>query len=139
MEKVPSVQVAAPNPVTSSPAEAGVTDGIPKWVIAAAIGVPVAAALAYILFGPSSDSDTKSIKKKKKKAEVKASESEVKATPKPVVTKVNSTPKDEVIELVLFECRRVSRCFLCREFRLRMWRTSRRIRWRRPRPPRIEE
>ena len=102
MEKVPSVQVAAPNPVTSSPVEAGGTDGIPKWVIAAAIGVPVAAALAYILFGPSSDSDTKSIKKKKKKAEGKATESEVKATPKPeVVTKINSTSKDEVIKLVL--------------------------------------
>ena len=44
---------------------------VPKWVIAAAIGVPVAAALAYILFGPSSDSEPKSTKKKKKKEDIK--------------------------------------------------------------------
>ena len=72
MEKVPTVQIAAPNPVTSTAAEVGASEAgsIPKWVIAAAIGVPVAAALAYILFGPSSDSEPKS-KKKKKKAEIK--------------------------------------------------------------------
>ena len=74
MEKVPTVQIAAPDPVTSTAAEVGASaseaGSVPKWVIAAAIGVPVAAALAYILFGPSSDSEPKS-KKKKKKAEVK--------------------------------------------------------------------
>ena len=71
MEKVPTVQIVAPDPVTSTAVEVGAseTGAVPKWVIAAAIGVPVAAALAYILFGPSSDSEPK--KKKKKKAEVK--------------------------------------------------------------------
>ena len=37
--------------------------GVPKWVIGLAIGVPVAAALVYILFGPSGEP-----KKKPKKA-----------------------------------------------------------------------
>ena len=37
--------------------------GVPKWVIGLAIGVPVAAALGYILFGPSGEP-----KKKPKKA-----------------------------------------------------------------------
>ena len=71
MEKVPTVQIATPDPVTSTAVEVGASEagGVPKWVIAAAIGVPVAAALAYILFGPSSDSEPK--KKKKKKAEIK--------------------------------------------------------------------
>lgn len=36
--------------------------GVPRWVLGVAIGVPVAAALAYIIFGPSSEP----IKKKKK-------------------------------------------------------------------------
>ena len=75
MEKVPTVQIAAPDPVTSAAAEVGASaseaGSVPKWVIAAAIGVPVAAALAYILFGPSSDSKPKSSKKKKKKEEIK--------------------------------------------------------------------
>ena len=37
--------------------------GVPKWVIGVAVGVPVAAALIYILFGPSGEP-----KKKPKKA-----------------------------------------------------------------------
>ena len=40
--------------------------GIPKWVLGLAIGVPVAAALAYIIFGPSSSDEGD--KKKTKKA-----------------------------------------------------------------------
>ena len=75
MEKVPTVEIAASSPVTvtSTAAEVGASEAagsVPKWVIAAAIGVPVAAALAYILFGPSS-SDSEPKKKKKKKAEIK--------------------------------------------------------------------
>ena len=84
MEKVPTVQIAAPDPVTSAAAEVGASaseaGSVRKWVIAAAIGVPVAAALAYILFGPSSDSKPKSSKKKKKKEEIKeAPKTDVKA------------------------------------------------------------
>ena len=75
MEKVPTVEIAAPDPVTvtSTAVEIGASEAgsVPKWVIAAAIGVPVAAALAYILFGPSSDSEPKSTKKKKKKEDIK--------------------------------------------------------------------
>ena len=75
MEKVPTVEIAAPSPVTvaSTAVEVGASEAgsVPKWVIAAAIGVPVAAALAYILFGPSSDSEPKSTKKKKKKEDIK--------------------------------------------------------------------
>merc|ERR1711874_838696 len=71
MEKVPTVAVAAPNPVSSSAGGVGEVGNVPRWVIAAAVGVPVAAALAYILFGPSSDSEGKNSKKKKKKADLK--------------------------------------------------------------------
>ena len=45
---------------------AGEVGGIPKWVLGVAIGVPVAAALAYIIFGPSSGDEEG--KKKTKKA-----------------------------------------------------------------------
>ena len=47
---------------------------VPKWVYALAIGVPVAAALAYILFGPSTDSDVQSKKAKKSKPKADAVE-----------------------------------------------------------------
>ena len=98
MEKVPLVQIAAPNPVTSTAAGVGGGEAasIPKWVIAAAVGIPVAAALAYILFGPSSDPGTKNTKKKKKKDEVKTSDSPVKGPTKPDVVPRANTEKDEV-------------------------------------------
>ena len=48
---------------------AGEVGGIPKWVLGLAIGVPVAAALAYIIFGPSGDEEGK--KKPKKAANMK--------------------------------------------------------------------
>ena len=47
---------------------------VPKWVYALAIGVPVAAALAYILFGPATDSDVQSKKAKKSKPKADAVE-----------------------------------------------------------------
>ena len=100
MEKVPTVQIAAPNPVTSTAAGVGGGEAasVPKWVIAAAIGIPVAAALAYILFGPSSDPGTKNTKKKKKKDEVKSSDidSPVKGSTKPDVIPRANPEKDEV-------------------------------------------
>jgi len=56
-----------PVPATASPPG---SDGIPKWAYALAIGVPVTAAVAYILFGPSEDVGPK---KKKKKAKSQSS------------------------------------------------------------------
>ena len=53
---------------------ASVTGGVPKWVLFA-VGITGAAALAYIIFGPSGSSD-EGDKKKKKKPDIK------KATPK---------------------------------------------------------
>ena len=77
--------------------------GVPKWVIGLAIGVPVAAALAYILFGPTSGADTGG-KKKSKKTPAKQSstpskDTEAKASPKKkedevVVEDVDEEPKD---------------------------------------------
>ena len=46
--------------------DSGGGGGVPKWVIGVAIGVPVAAALVYILFGPSSDGEPKKKSKKQK-------------------------------------------------------------------------
>ena len=45
---------------------AGGDPGIPKWVWGVAVGVPVAAALAYILFGPGGDEEPKKGKRSKK-------------------------------------------------------------------------
>ena len=94
MEKVPTVAVAAPNPVSSSAGGVGEAANVPRWVIAAAVGVPVAAALAYILFGPSSDSEGKT-SKKKKKADLKAVDNGDKIKSE-TVTKVKSSTTDEV-------------------------------------------
>ena len=55
----------------------------------------MAAALAYILFGPSSDSEGKSSKKKKKKADLKAVDNGDKIKSE-TVTKVKSSTTDEV-------------------------------------------
>jgi len=98
MEKVPTVAVAAPNPVSSSAGGVGEAGNVPRWVIAAAVGVPVAAALAYILFGPSSDSEGKSSKKKKKKADLKADENGDKIKSE-TVTKVKSSTTDEGVSM----------------------------------------
>jgi len=64
------VRVAAP--IGSTPLCAVVEDtgsGVPKWVWGVAIGVPVAAALAYILFGGSSQDPKKKSKKTGKSGE----------------------------------------------------------------------
>jgi hypothetical protein len=65
---------------------------IPKWVYALAVGVPVAAALAYILFGPAADSADKP--KKGKKPKPKAAEPQEE---KPVVktVEVEACPEEE--------------------------------------------
>jgi len=49
--------------------------GVPKWVIGVAVGVPVAAALMYILFGPSGEPK----KKPKKNAKPEQTKQEVKS------------------------------------------------------------
>ena len=65
---------------------------VPKWVYALAIGVPVAAALAYILFGPSTDSDVQSKKAKKSKPKADAVEA---AEPKDPVEQDEKTVEVE--------------------------------------------
>jgi len=45
--------------------------GIPKWVLGVAVGVPVAAALIYILFGPSGEPKKKKPKKTGQKEQTK--------------------------------------------------------------------
>ena len=118
MEKVPTVAVAAPNPVSSSTAGVGEAGNVPRWVIAAAVGVPVAAALAYILFGPSSDSEGKSSKKKKKKADLKADDNGDKIKSE-TVTKVKSSTTDEVNAF-----RNYSKSILFSLFRAFQWKMS---------------
>jgi len=66
--------MAAPGPGT---ADTPTPSGIPKWVIALAVGVPVSAALAYILFGPDGKPKKKAKGKKTEPAPVKANEPEV--------------------------------------------------------------
>ena len=63
-------------------AGAGEVGGVPRWVIGLAIGVPVAAALGYIIFGPSGDK-----KKKTKKGDTKSSPAKTKPVPSPSVEK----------------------------------------------------
>merc|ERR1712013_871740 len=62
--------------------------GVPKWVIGVAIGVPVAAALGYILFGPSGEPKKKP--KSKKTGQVEQTKQEVKSHEK------DSKPVEEV-------------------------------------------
>jgi len=63
----------APVPVPVSPAAAptgeaqGLLDGVPRWVLGLVVGVPVAAALAYILFGGEGEGAQGKKQKKKKK------------------------------------------------------------------------
>ena len=45
--------------------------GIPKWVLGVAVGVPVAAALIYILFGPSGEPKKKKPRKTGQKEQTK--------------------------------------------------------------------
>lgn len=63
--------------------------GVPKWVYALAIGVPVTAALAYILFGPGEDG-----KKKKKPETVSSSSSTPVKKDKVTVEDVEEVPTD---------------------------------------------
>ena len=62
--------------------------GVPKWVIGVAIGVPVAAALVYILFGPSGEPKKKP--KSKKTGQAEQTKQEVKSHEK------DSKPVEEV-------------------------------------------
>ena len=66
--------------------------GVPRWVLGVAVGVPVAAALIYILFGPSSDDEKKKTKKtgSKKTTPVKAP-APAAAAPKPVPVQEKKT------------------------------------------------
>ena len=66
---------------------ASVTGGVPKWVLFA-VGITGAAALAYIIFGPSGSSD-EGDKKKKKKPDIK------KATPAKPSPKKEPAPNFE--------------------------------------------
>ena len=91
-------QVVAPVSVgAESTGMAGEVGGVPKWVLGLAIGVPVAAALAYIIFGGSSDEGGK----KTKKAENK------KTTP------VKPSPKKEPAPTVEKKVEQVQRYNLC--------------------------
>jgi len=63
--------------------------GIPNWVIGLAVGVPVAAAIAYILFGPSGEDKPKKPKTKPNKQ--KDNETPVKTEEKPAA-KVEAKP-----------------------------------------------
>jgi len=98
MSKIPEVEVIGSAAVgAESASEVG---GIPKWVLGLAIGVPVAAALAYIIFGPSS-SDEGDKKKTKKAANKKTTP--VKPSPKkepaPIVEKkVEQVTVEDVVE-----------------------------------------
>lgn len=60
--------VAADSTVSATGGGGGGASSIPKWVYALAIGVPVTAALLYVLFGPD-DGDGQTKKKKKKEEE----------------------------------------------------------------------
>ena len=70
--------------------------GVPRWVLGVAVGVPVAAALIYILFGPSSDDEKKKTKKtgSKKTTPVKAP-APATAAPKPIPVQEKKT--EEVV------------------------------------------
>ena len=70
--------------------------GVPRWVLGVAVGVPVAAALIYILFGPSSDDEKKKTKKtgSKKTTPVKAP-APAAADPKPAPVQEKKT--EEVV------------------------------------------
>jgi len=72
--------------------ESGGIAGVPRWVLGVAVGVPVAAALIYILFGPSSDDEKKKTKKtgSKKTTPVKAP-APAAAAPKPAPVQEKKT------------------------------------------------
>jgi len=70
--------------------EGGTETGVPRWVWGLAIGVPVAAALAYILFGP--DAGENQGKKKKKAKKIVEEVSEVKEISKAETPIVPPTP-----------------------------------------------
>jgi len=100
MSRVPEVQVVGSAAVGSE--SASVTGGVPKWVLFA-VGITGAAALAYIIFGPSGSSDEGDKKKKKKPDSKKASP--VKPSPKKepapnVEKKVEQVTVEDVVEEV---------------------------------------
>lgn len=95
MSKIPEVKIAAPvAPIVQEVAgDSGGGGGIPRWVIGVAIGVPVAAAIAYILFGPSGDDGTG-----KKKTKKSASKKDT-----PVKTPAVAPLKEKKVEEVVIE------------------------------------
>ena len=65
------------------------TSSVPRWVWGLAVGVPVAAALAYILFGPEAEGgEAKKVAKKKKKAAEVVKEEVKTEAPAPASEKV---------------------------------------------------
>merc|ERR1712183_1203118 len=79
--------------------------GVPKWVIGLAIGVPVAAALVYILFGPSGEpkkKPKKAGKSEQTKQEVKSHGNDAKPVEEVKPAKVEET-KVESEQKVLIE------------------------------------
>ena len=98
MSKIPEVKIAAPVAplVQEMTGDSGGGGGIPRWVIGVAIGVPVAAALAYILFGPSGDD----VAKKKSKKSASKKDTPVKS---PATTAAATPVKDKKVEEVVIE------------------------------------
>ena len=78
---------------------AGDIGGVPKWVLGVAIGVPVAAALIYILFGPSGQPKKKP--KPKKAGQPEESKQEIKSHEK------DAKPVEEVKPIVVEESKPV--------------------------------
>ena len=87
---------------TAVPTPEGPPGTVPKWVVALAIGVPVAAALAYILFGPSTGDSAEAARSKKlKKAKTKtaaemAPPAPKEAEPQEKEVEVENCPEEEV-------------------------------------------
>jgi len=88
MAGVGSVPVAADSSSGSS---------VPKWVYALAIGVPVSAALLYILFGPGDD-DTKKRKVKSKKEPSAVEKKTATSTATPKASEKTDVPQGVIVE-----------------------------------------
>jgi len=83
-------------PLTDSPAG---SDGVPKWVYALAIGVPVTAAVAYILFGPGDDPPKKKKTKPAANKEQKAESSPIVSNKQSNMQKTVESKPDKTIEV----------------------------------------
>ena len=86
---------AASKPVVSGP---GPEDtGVPKWVWGLVIGVPVAAALGYILFGPSGDKKRSKKSKDQAKSQPGSVKQESHGAKKPETVEVEDVPDDDEV------------------------------------------